>query len=59
MHGLSRLNLGLFFCEGIYYFAKLINDIYETEESEKDDKNHEMPAHEKVITRSYMEIIKM
>ena len=29
------------------YLAKLITDIYEAEESEKDDKNHEMPAHQK------------
>ena len=41
-----------------YYLAKLITYIYETEESEKDDNNHEMPAHQKVITCSYLEIIK-
>ena len=29
------------------YLAKLITDIYEAEESGKDDKNHEMPAHQK------------
>ena len=42
-----------------YYLAKLITYIYETEESEKDDSNHEMPAHQKVITFSYLEIIKI
>ena len=41
-----------------YYLAKLIADIYETEESEKDDNNYEMPAHQKFITCSYLEIIK-
>ena len=41
-----------------YYLAKLITDIYETEESEMDDYNHEMPAHQKVIVCSYLEIHK-
>ena len=41
------------------HLAKLITDIYETEESEKDDSNHEMSAHQKVITPSYLEIIKI
>ena len=41
-----------------YYLTKLITDIYGIEESEKDDNNHEMPAHQKVITCSYLEIIK-
>ena len=41
-----------------YYLAKLMTDIYETEESEKDDNNYEMPAHQKFITCSYLEIIK-
>ena len=41
-----------------YYLTKLITDIYEIEESEKDDNNHEMSAHQKVITYSYLEIIK-
>ena len=41
-----------------YYLAKLITDIYETEESEKDYYNHEMPAHEKVTPCSYLEINK-
>ena len=41
-----------------YYLAKLITNIYETEESEKDDYNHEMPAHQKVITCSYLEVHK-
>ena len=27
------------------YLAKLIINIYETQESERDDNNHEMPAH--------------
>ena len=37
-----------------YYLAKLITNIHETEESGKDDNNHEMPAHQKVITCSYL-----
>ena len=41
-----------------YYLAKLITDVYETEESKMDD-NNEMPAHQKVITCSYLEIIKI
>ena len=41
-----------------YYLAKLTTIIYETEESEKDDYNHEMPAHHKVITCSYLEVHK-
>ena len=41
-----------------YYLAKVMTDIYETEESEKDDNNYEMPAHQKFITCSYLEIIK-
>ena len=35
-----------------YYPAKLITNIYETEESEEEDYNHEMPAHQKVTTCS-------
>ena len=42
-----------------YYLAKLITDIHEAEESGKDDNNHEIPAHQKVITCSYLEIIKI
>ena len=41
------------------YLAKLITDIYKIEESEKDDNNHETPAHQKVITHSYLGIIKI
>ena len=41
-----------------YYLTKLITDIYGIEESEKDNNNHKMPAHQKVITCSYLEIIK-
>ena len=41
-----------------YYLAKLITNIYETEESEKDDYNHEMPVHQNVVTRSYLEVYK-
>ena len=39
-----------------YYLTKLITDIYETEESEMDDYNHEMPAHQKVIVSFYLEV---
>ena len=42
-----------------YYLAKLITDINETGESGMDDNNHEMPAHQKVISRSYLEIMKI
>ena len=42
-----------------YYLAKLITDVYETEEPEKDDNDNEMPVHQKVITCSYLEIIKI
>ena len=41
-----------------YYLAKLITNIYETEESEKDDYSHEMPAHQKVIACSYLAVHK-
>ena len=41
-----------------YYLAKLITDVYETEESKKDDSN-ETSAHQEVITCSYLEIIKI
>ena len=41
------------------YLAKLITNIYEIEESEKDDNNHEMLAYQKGITCSYLEIIKI
>ena len=41
-----------------YYLAKLITDIYETEESEMDDYNHEMPAHQNVIVSFYLEVHK-
>ena len=49
------------FCTGDdhnYYLAKLITDIYETEESEKDNYNYEMAAHQKVIASSYLETYK-
>ena len=36
----------------------LITDIYETEESEMGDYNHEMPAHQKVIVFLYLEVHK-
>ena len=36
----------------------LITDIYETEESEMGDYNHEMPAHQKVIVSLYLEVDK-
>ena len=42
-----------------YYLAKLITDTHETKESEKDDNNHEMPAHQKVITCSYLAAFKI
>ena len=38
--------------------TKLITDIYETKESEMDDYNHEMPAHQKVIVCFYLEVHK-
>ena len=41
-----------------YYLAKLITDIYKTEESEMDDYNHEMPAHQNVIVSFYLEVQK-
>ena len=41
-----------------YYLAKLITNIYDTEEYGKDDNNHKMPAHQKAITCSNLEIIK-
>ena len=41
-----------------YYLAKLITDNHETGESGMDD-NHEMPVHQKVITCSYLQIIKI
>ena len=42
-----------------YYLAKLIANIHETGESGMDDNNHEMPVHQKVITCSYLQIMKM
>ena len=42
-----------------YYLAKLITDNHETGESGMDDKNHEMPVHQKVITCSYLQIMKI
>ena len=42
-----------------YYLAKLITDIHETGESGMDDNDHEMPAHQKVITCSYLQIMKI
>ena len=42
-----------------YYLAKLIANIHETGESGMDDNNHEMPVHQKRITCSYLEIIKI
>ena len=42
-----------------YYLAKLITDTYETGESGMDDNNPEMPVHQKIITCSYLEIIKI
>ena len=41
-----------------YYLAKLIINIYETKEYEKDDNNHEIPAQQKVIACSYLEVHK-
>ena len=41
-----------------YYLAKLITNIYETEESQKNDYNHELPAHQKVIACSYLKVHK-
>ena len=42
-----------------YYLAKLITDIHETGESGMDDNDHEMPVHQKVITCSYVQIMKI
>ena len=42
-----------------YYLAKLLIDINETGESGMDDNSHEMPIHQKVISRSYLEIMKI
>ena len=52
-----------------YYLAKLITHIHEIEKSEKDDNNHKnhtrtskitaMPAHQKDIACSYLEVIKI
>ena len=42
-----------------HYLAKLITDIHETGESGMDDNNHEMPVHQKVITCSYLQIMKI
>ena len=42
-----------------YYLAKLITDNHETGESVMDDKNHEMPVHQKLITCSYLQIMKI
>ena len=41
-----------------YYLAKVITDIHETEGSGKNDYNHEMPAYQKVIAFSYLEVYK-
>ena len=41
-----------------YYLAKLITDNHETGESGMDD-NQEMPVHQKVITCSYLQIMKI
>ena len=42
-----------------YYLAKLITDTPETGESGMDDNNHEIAVHQKIITCSYLEIIKI
>ena len=42
-----------------YYLAKLITDIHEIGESGMDDNNHEMHVHQKVITCSYLQIMKI
>ena len=58
---IAKGNVGII-CMGddhIYYLAKLITDIHETGESGMDDNNHEMHVHQKIITSSYLEIIKI
>ena len=42
-----------------YYLAKLITDIHETGEPGMDNNNHEMHVHQKVITCSYLQIMKI
>ena len=42
-----------------YYLAKLIIDNNETGESGMDDNNQEVPAYQNVISRSYLEIMKI
>ena len=42
-----------------YYLAKLITDIHGTGESGMDNNNHEMHVHQKVITCSYLQIMKI
>ena len=57
----AKGNVGII-CKGDdhnYYIAKLITNIHETGESGMDDNNHEMPVHQKVITCSYLKIIKI
>ena len=57
----AKSNVGII-CMGDdhnYYLAKLITDINETGESGMDDNNREMPAHQNVISRSYLEIMKI
>ena len=42
-----------------YYLAKLIIDNSETGESGMNDNNQEVPAYQNVISRSYLEIMKI
>ena len=42
-----------------FNLTNLITDIHETGESGMDDNNHEMPVHQKVITCSYLQIMKI
>ena len=42
-----------------YYLAKLIIDNNETGESGMNDNNQEVPAYQNVISRSYLEIMKI
>ena len=57
----AKGNIGII-CTGDdhnYYLAKSITDIRETGEFGMDDNNHKMLVHQKVITCSYLEIIKI
>ena len=42
-----------------YYLAKLIIDNNETGESGMNDNNQEVPVYQNVISRSYLEIMKI